>query len=428
MKCNTRKWGIVLWLVLCLVVPSLAGAATVYVSAAAAGSAGDGSEAAPFAIIQDGLDVAISGDTVLVLPGIYYGTMTLKNGVRLLSQEGPASTIIDGMGENVVIRSGSGNPAWCSLEGFSVRNGNVLLDVWNYVNFWGYTFMLVDNCIMYDANMAVYTGPSAHLEMTRTVIKNSNGNLGIGVFGIWSNGSLKNTTMDKLNLAIATYDAGFEVLNTTISNVAAVREVEGHSASTWGSNNNFWNYGELIRSYPQYWNTYNYFTLTSTIETNPLFVDAAVGDYRLQQGSPLIDAGVNVGLTFEGSAPDIGARETNASLLSMTEGLAESYQRISGAAFKNVADQRKNALHNKFMAIIRMLTSVNDTMTDRQKLDIYQGALNKLMNDIHAKADGSLGGDPKNDWITDPDEQLRLDEKVQLIAETLRTRIAALTP
>jgi hypothetical protein len=80
------------------------------------------------------------------------------------------------------------------------------------------------------------------------------------------------------------------------------------------------------------------------------------------------------------------------------------------------------------MAIILMLRSVNDTMTASQKLDIYQGALNKLMNDIHAKADGSLGGDPKNDWITDPVEQARLDEKVQQIAETLRTRIAALNP
>jgi hypothetical protein len=169
-------------------------------------------------------------------------------------------------------------------------------------------------------------------------------------------------------------------------------------------------------------------SFTNTIETDPLFMDAAGGDYRLQGGSPLIDAGVNVGLAFEGSAPDIGARETRANLASMTAALAESYEQTANTAFKNVADQRKIAIHNKFMAIIAMLTTVTDTMTNSQKLDLYQGALNKLLNDIRAKADGSLGGDPKNDWITDPQEQARLDERVQQIAQTLRTRIAALNP
>ena len=40
------------------------------------------------------------------------------------------------------------------------------------------------------------------------------------------------------------------------------------------------------------------------------FIDAEKGDYRLALGSPLIDAGVNVGLPFSGKAPDIGAFET----------------------------------------------------------------------------------------------------------------------
>lgn len=43
--------------------------------------------------------------------------------------------------------------------------------------------------------------------------------------------------------------------------------------------------------------------------TNPLFVGG--GDYTLQSGSTLIDAGTNVGLSFNGSAPDIGYAEFN---------------------------------------------------------------------------------------------------------------------
>jgi hypothetical protein len=45
---------------------------------------------------------------------------------------------------------------------------------------------------------------------------------------------------------------------------------------------------------------------------DPLFVNAAAGDYRLQAGSPGIDAGLRlpgINDTYQGSAPDIGAFE-----------------------------------------------------------------------------------------------------------------------
>lgn len=42
---------------------------------------------------------------------------------------------------------------------------------------------------------------------------------------------------------------------------------------------------------------------------NPLFVDLANHNYSLQENSPAIDVGINVGLPFAGSAPDLGAFE-----------------------------------------------------------------------------------------------------------------------
>ena len=42
---------------------------------------------------------------------------------------------------------------------------------------------------------------------------------------------------------------------------------------------------------------------------NPLFTNAAGEDFTLKAGSPAIDAGVNVGIPFNGSAPDLGAFE-----------------------------------------------------------------------------------------------------------------------
>lgn len=45
------------------------------------------------------------------------------------------------------------------------------------------------------------------------------------------------------------------------------------------------------------------------LSVDPLFVDLSGLNWRLQPGSPMIDAGMDVGLSFCGSAPDLGAIE-----------------------------------------------------------------------------------------------------------------------
>jgi hypothetical protein len=49
-------------------------------------------------------------------------------------------------------------------------------------------------------------------------------------------------------------------------------------------------------------------TVQGNLTVNPIFVSSS--DYHLQTGSPAINAGVNVGLPYSGTAPDIGAFET----------------------------------------------------------------------------------------------------------------------
>jgi hypothetical protein len=51
--------------------------------------------------------------------------------------------------------------------------------------------------------------------------------------------------------------------------------------------------------------------LNSPPPQDPLFVKPANNDFRLRAGSPAIDAGVDVGLPFQGDAPDIGAYESS---------------------------------------------------------------------------------------------------------------------
>ncbi len=82
---------------------------------------------------------------------------------------------------------------------------------------------------------------------------------------------------------------------------------------------NVWNngLGDLVR-----WDGHDYATLpdfvaatgqeTHGLSVAPEFVDPSVGDYRLDESSQLIDAGIlipGVNDTFEGEAPDVGAFE-----------------------------------------------------------------------------------------------------------------------
>lgn len=62
-----------------------------------------------------------------------------------------------------------------------------------------------------------------------------------------------------------------------------------------------WSIPELESAYPE--------TFRGNVEADPRFVNAEEGDFRLGAGSPALDAGLDVGFAFEGSAPDIGAVE-----------------------------------------------------------------------------------------------------------------------
>jgi hypothetical protein len=74
--------------------------------------------------------------------------------------------------------------------------------------------------------------------------------------------------------------------------------------------------------------------------------------------------------------------------------LDDYFQGLDAEDFKNNASQRKKALHNSLQAVIDLINAGE-----------IQEAIDKLQNDIRAKADGSLGGNPNNDWIMDPAAQ-----------------------
>jgi serine protease len=74
--------------------------------------------------IQQAIDAAAAGDTVLVSPGTYVERINFRGkAITVASEQGPAVTIIDGNHAGSVVTFSSGEPRGAVLSGFTVRHG-----------------------------------------------------------------------------------------------------------------------------------------------------------------------------------------------------------------------------------------------------------------------------------------------------------------
>ena len=74
-----------------------------------------------YSTIQGGIAAASAGDTVLVAPGVYFESVTMKPGVHI---QGEPGAILDGsLGAGAVVRALSGIERTAVLAGFVVRRG-----------------------------------------------------------------------------------------------------------------------------------------------------------------------------------------------------------------------------------------------------------------------------------------------------------------
>jgi parallel beta-helix repeat protein len=104
--------------------PGLTAAVTWYVDGGVSESGDGKSWETAFEKIEEGVDTATDGDTVIVAGGTYFETIRFDGkSVHLVSRDGPVRTVIDASGSGTVVtfdfREGSG----AIFEGFSVTGG-----------------------------------------------------------------------------------------------------------------------------------------------------------------------------------------------------------------------------------------------------------------------------------------------------------------
>ena len=83
-----------------------------------------GSQQYPFQHIQDGIDAASNGESVIVMPGIYPENIDfIGKAIVVKSDQGASVTTIDGGQAGSVIRFGNNEAQGSVIEGFTITNG-----------------------------------------------------------------------------------------------------------------------------------------------------------------------------------------------------------------------------------------------------------------------------------------------------------------
>ncbi|MGJ7901233.1 proprotein convertase P-domain-containing protein [Lysobacter sp. 1R34A] len=281
---------------------------------------------ADYPTIQAAINAAVAGDTVLVSPGNYPERLNYDGkAIAVISEGGPATTIIDGGSAGNVLVFDSGEGPAARLEGFTIRNGRASFGAG--IDILAASPSIVGN--IFDSNTqtsggygAAIGGNGSSALIERNIFRNNSCDSqhlsGVITF---VNGSspdiVNNLIVDNPCRAITmTLPAGNspQVSNNTIvgnrtgikvsaqvnsnlhlyqNNILAGNAVGFEIVNGTAANHPLFKHNLVFNNTSNYLGVIDQNGLNGNLSADPLFVGPATGNYHLAAASPAVDAGAN---------------------------------------------------------------------------------------------------------------------------------------
>jgi hypothetical protein len=261
-----------------------------------------------FPTIQEAIDTAGNGDTVLVASGLYTGEGNKNldpSGKEILitSEAGAAATVIDceGSGRGFHIHSGEGEGL--IVRGFTVQGGDAGAGPGGGIYCWASSPLIEDNIVVSNSAPAgggiALRGSGARIE-GNVVAGNHASSEGGGGLLCWDGGAPTITRNTVVNNS-GGYGGGVMIMESSPRVVSSI---------VWGNMpDQIWESGG--QTVLEYCTIQEKWEGEGNITCDPLFVDTLAGDYALSGASPCIDSGDPEGAVPPdgGDRVDMGALE-----------------------------------------------------------------------------------------------------------------------